>query len=85
MTDGLLFTILGTMCGVIGLLYNVIRNLRNDFYNELDKMKKLSDDRDNDIKELIREMKADLKEDMREIKNDIRRAESFKCAGQNQR
>ena len=47
-------------------------------------MKKLSDDRDNDIKELIREMKADLKEDMREIKNDIRRAESFKCAGQNQ-
>lgn len=84
MTDGLLFTILGTMCAVIGLLYNVIRNLRNDFYNELDKMKKLSDDRDNDIKELIREMKADLKEDMKEIKDDIRRAERFKCAGQNQ-
>ena len=65
-----------------GILYNSIHSLRKEMYLELEKIEEKSDKRDGEIKELIREMKAELREDMKEIKDDIRRAESFKCAGQ---
>lgn len=75
-------TIIG-MLGTIGaFLYNSISNLRKELYSEINRIEEKSDKRDGEIKELIKDLKQDLKDDMQEIKQDIRRAESFKCAGQ---
>lgn len=75
-------TIISLIGGAIGFLYTLIHNFRKEVYIEIDKLEKKTDRRDTEIKELIKEMKTELREDMKDIRDDIRRAESFKCAGQ---
>lgn len=75
-------TIISLLGGAIAFLYTLIHNFRKEIYIEIDKLEKKSDKRDTEIKELIKEMRIELRDDIKDVRDDIRRAESFKCAGQ---